>query len=373
MDKFLHKEAHTSLNAVLIIPYVGVNQIFSPEEVNKYKSSVASDRLQIRPLVKALTHLNYRTQVVSLNKNFELSELEGINNADICIISKMRSHTKKNANKFAQFHAFCALTLKRRGSKLMLIYSDHVASSNSPDGELYKNLIYLSDHIVTPSKKLKTLAHGATSNKPSISIIEDPCLLAKKEFQTFKSDEKVKIIWFGNFKNLEYLLNIADSLLNVSIRSILFELTILTSDIGIKKAGEIFRHLNIPKNWTVRLVLWNIHDQPQQLEKELLRANISLLPSDPSDPTKAGVSHNRLVDSIQSGCIALASPIESYQELSKVCLIGNNFPAMLTYAINNNARLCSKYSKLRPEALERFDANLNILKWEESIKITLSS
>ena len=86
------------------------------------------------------------------------------------------------------------------------------------------------------------------------------------------------------------------------------------------------------------------------------------------DTLKNGVSHNRLTDSIQLGCIALASPMDSYIELSKVCLIGKDFSKLLNKAILENGRLCSKYEALRPEILERFSPKKNLLLWEETIK-----
>ena len=42
-------------------------------------------------------------------------------------------------------------------------------------------------------------------------------------------------------------------------------------------------------------------------------------------PLKAGVSHNRLVDSIHGGWVTIPSPIKSYLELSDLALLADNF------------------------------------------------
>ena len=70
--------------------------------------------------------------------------------------------------------------------------------------------------------------------------------------------------------------------------------------------------------WSLELLAWDNHNQPEQLENVLGSAHFAWLPSDPTDALKAGVSHNRLVDSVLSGCIPVASEMKSYLELSKI-------------------------------------------------------
>ena len=76
-----------------------------------------------------------------------------------------------------------------------------------------------------------------------------------------------------------------------------------------------------------------------QLEREIARAQISILPSDARDPLKFGVSHNRLVDSIRGGCVTIASPMGSYLELEELALLGNNFGELLNNAVENYRKI----------------------------------
>lgn len=356
---------------ILLTPFVGVNRIFHQEELYKLNSSLASDRLQIKPLIKALHNLGYNTSAASLNTTFHLKELDQFQDFDLCIASKMRSHESMDDNLFSQFHTCCALYLKRNGAKLITIYSDHVAKLKSVDSELYKNLLYLSDHVITPSKKLKQYACEITAKTLPASIVEDPCLLNKQDFNKLINGETIKLLWFGNFPNLEYLLRELKNLFNQSNQSNIYQLTILTSKNGIDYIRQKFNSNYMPSNWSLRLVMWNINNQPQQLESELSRANITLLPSNPLDPRKNGVSHNRLLDSIQGGCIAIASPVDSYLELSNACLIGKNFPKLLNFATENYSQLCEKYYSVRDAVLQRFNPDLNIKKWEIAIQKTI--
>jgi len=349
--------------ACIIIPYIGVNAIYTSEHAKSKTSTIASVRLQIRPLINALELQNYQVVEVSLNKNFQLSELKQFEKFDLCFISKTRAGPSVDENLFSQFHTCCALFLKRNGSKLITLYSDNLANIPSPEGELYKNLLYLSERIITPSEKLKVLAQSISKFPTKISVIEDPSLLKRKKFKPIKKGEPIRMIWFGNLCNLSYLTDILNNLIEKSNPALRYELNILTQDTGDNLIKHYFKNLHLPRYWNIILTAWDANDQPNQLEQALANANISLLPSNSSDPAKCGVSHNRLVDSIQSGCITLASPLSSYLELSKLCLIGSDLSTLLNIAVNENERLCVKYTQSREKLLRRFDPEINLQKW----------
>ena len=371
----LKKQVNTNKppNALILMPFVGINKIYTQAKLETISGSLASDRLQIKPLIQALNNLNYNISAASLNTTFQVTDLKKLRNFDLCIAGKIRYHESMDANQFTQFHSCCALDLKRKGAKLITIYSDHVAQAETIDSELYKNLLFLSDHIVTPSEKLKHLACNTIAGLSPTSIIEDPCLLPRQEFNQLNTGEIIRLLWFGNVPNLKYLFREIQNLFLKSDRSKRYELTILTLEVGLRNVQHKYTSDLIRSNWSLRLMSWDIENQPTQLKAELSRAHITLLPSDPLDPQKNGVSHNRLIDSIQSGCIAIASPVDSYIELASVSLIGDNFPKLLNFAVANYPQLCNKYSKLRDAALQRFKPELNIKKWETAIQETMNS
>ena len=145
-------------------------------------------------------------------------------------------------------------------------------------------------------------------------------------------------------------------------------LTLLT---GKKHLSLFRRYLNSNKsiypNFNYRFLAWDGRKNPEQFENELRNAHIVMIPSDSHDLLKVGASHNRLIDAIRAGCIPIASPIDSYIELKKVALVGDNFPKMLLYAINNYERLSNKYADLRESILKRFSPELNQKSWERVI------
>ena len=124
------------------------------------------------------------------------------------------------------------------------------------------------------------------------------------------------------------------------------------------------------ERWRFRFVpIISGKEHPKQLEEELSKAHLSIIPSDPSDARKKAVNHNRLVDSVRGGCIVVASPMLSYLELSKVALLGNEMPKLVDYAFNQYERLIEKYDRLRDSWLESFSPEVNHQNWINVIKL----
>ena len=57
----LKKQVNTNKppNALILMPFVGINKIYTQAKLETISGSLASDRLQIKPLIQALNNLNY--------------------------------------------------------------------------------------------------------------------------------------------------------------------------------------------------------------------------------------------------------------------------------------------------------------------------
>ena len=357
------------LTASILSPCLNIHAEITNEFAEK-KTANASDRYQIAPALKALKNLNIKTKIFSLNKIYEIPEVDAIpEDSALCIASKMRSHpTLNDPNKYAQFHLYTALTAKRNGAKLVTFYSDNVIANGAYDAELYKNLLYFSDCIITPTRQMSSYAKRWGGENTKIKCIKDPILVKKQPFLRINNFNKIcNIIWFGHNQNFFYLESILPDLILKSPENYTFELTILTTRDSLYRFKKItYPPLQKKSNWRFRLVPWQLDNQPKQLENELGRAHITLLPSDPNDPKKRGASHNRLTDSIQSGCIPLASPLPSYTELSKISLIGSDFSNLLNLALSKNEQICEKYNFIRDHLLQEFTIAKNLASWEKA-------
>ena len=161
------------------------------------KTAGASDKLHILPLMKCLEARKYHTTVLSYNKNYSFEEIKKIEQPQICFLGKMRHHAiLEDGDKFCQFHLSTVLNIKRKGAKIVCLYSDHVCGYNDQDAEMYKNFLYLSDVVITPSQKLKE--HAAKRIRPQTKLITipDPELHSEQPFKKLLPKSlQINLVW----------------------------------------------------------------------------------------------------------------------------------------------------------------------------------
>ena len=277
----------------------------------------------------------------------------------------MSANTEAKAQEMILANAATIFNYKSKGSKIVALYCDNLISKKGIISDFYRNILLASDHVIFPTESLRKASSSYISAKTQSHIIEDPWqIMHEHRRKSIAEGESCKMLWFGSNANIQYLLNILEELLENLEQSRMFELSILGGPYAIDQTRIILS--SIPKkypNWAVRLVKWDSKNQPMQLEKELKRSHISLIPSDPLDPQKIGVSHNRLVDSLRGGCLTIASPMESYKELHSCCLLGDDFPRLINQSILDYDNISERLLKHRSKNLTRFNPAENIRKW----------
>lgn len=328
--------------------------------------SMASARLQLLPAIKAARKVNLKTRIFSLHSDYpqHFNELEASN---ICLIGKMSANSPDLVNKMIIANLAATTRLKNLGAKIVVQYCDNVLYMNDNISLFYNDILSLSDYIVYPTKKLQTTTRSHVKASTKEFIIPDPWQLKNEHKpRPIVENESLRLIWFGSNKNIDYLLNIMPKILQTSEQNKKYELTILAHSFAIERTKSYLQTIKIAiPNWTIRLVLWKNNDQPQQLECEITRAHIALIPSNPNDPRKSGVSQNRLVDVLRGGCIAVASPMESYKELSEISLQGQDFCELLKIAYGQYEALSMNLIVNRNKLLSPFSPELNKSNWEQ--------
>ena len=330
--------------------------------------SLASARLQLIPAIKSAEELGFNPKVLSLHTDHP-EDFEKIATSKLCLIGKMSANTKKLLRNMIMPNLAAVMRLKSQGAKIIIQHSDNTFHEGGPLAAFYEDLFKAADYVVYPSNRLKEITKSYIPTGIQEFVIPDPWQLkTMHKPRALGPEEILKIIWFGSNKNITYLIRQLEAIFTKFTSNHQCELTILAQDWAINHFKEEISGLNInpsdiKSRWLIRLVPWEMSQQPKQLEEEITRAHISLIPSDPNDPLKAGVSHNRLVDSIRGGCISIASPMESYKELSELALLGENMADQLHNAVHSYDQLCSKIENKRVALLKPFSTSKNHLNW----------
>ena len=338
------------------------NKIRDPEKIG----SQASLRLQIIPSLVALNKIGYQDAAYSLHYSDQKS-LSMLDGSLACLIGKLSANNTNEMQKLALANLNAIRYLKQQNIKIILMYCDnHIFRSNIPLlSQLYKELFAASDYIIYPTQTLKTLTEKHIPKNAKTFIIKDPWQIREERpYQEKENNEPWKIIWFGSNKSVQYLCKILPGLLKSKKLADKYELTILGSEFSLTHIQSFIPlEKNIFDHWTLRLATWNSDNQPEQLETELNRSHISIIPTDHADPLNQGTSHNRIVDSIRSGCLPIASPLPSYQELAKISILGNDFENLLFLTTFEYKRLINKHNLYRSEYLNTFSPQANFDNW----------
>ena len=328
--------------------------------------SMASARIQVIPAINSAKTCGIQPKVISLDSAnpedfFEMGEYK------YCLIGKMSANTQEKAKQMIIANLAAIFRLKNKGCKIITLYCDNIFHQNNVLSDFYTDIFSVSDHIIFPSEALRAITLRHVHSETKTHVILDPWQISKQHTPNkLQKKETIKLLWFGSNKNIDYLLQILPTLLSDCDLSKSYELTILGTQYSINRTCDLVKALKPSyKNWCIRLVEWNIKDQPKQLEAEIARAHISLIPSDPNDPLKAGVSHNRLVDSIRGGCITIGSSLKSYMELSELCILGENFPELINHATENYEHYASHITRKSEQILEKFSPEINASSWKQ--------
>ncbi len=329
-------------------------------------SGQGSARLHLAPLFHVATKLKLQPRLLSLDSD-DPSMLSLLGYPKICIIGKVNHFDDKRVEGFSMAILAAIARLKSRGVKIVSIYCDNLAPLSCIRGTLYRDILRLSDFCIVPCIAMEHIARKWLPMASPVFVIEDPWQTRLQPYPSFHSTSKLRIVWFGNTNNVHFLCLQLKSLMEnlVNARSVL--LSVLTNQQGLDLAHRTFLNslpsANLP--WSFQPHLWRHDAQPTQLESVLGPAHISWLPSDPSNVVKSGVSHNRLIDSVRSGCIAIASPMSSYLELSKIAILGRDHATLINSILPEYDRLSMKYTNLRSQILQRFSPAVNLSNWEK--------
>ena len=338
--------------------------------------SSASSRLQLSPMITAAQKIGWTTSTWSLHseKPENLQDLTKLNGIKRLVIGKMSSNNQKSIHSMIMANSAAIFLLKSKGVPITIMYSDNHLAKEDQIGSFYRSIFTFADTVITPSNALKNEVNKYTDGTIKVHVIKDPWQTPALSFnKTEHIQDHVKLIWFGNGLNIDYLIECLPKIIEKCNSSKHFELSILAQSEIINYFKKVMPDsVKSLKKWSINYIKWDNKNQPSQFHNALAEAHISLIPSNPGDPKKLGVSHNRLVDSIRSGCIPIASPINSYLELSNISVLGDNFPAMIDFTILNYKYLCEKFEPIRKKQLAEFDPEVNAKNWENLVK-TLAS
>jgi hypothetical protein len=192
---------------------------------------------------------------------------------------------------------------KNKNIKIFIDYTDHHLGFKSALQTFYESVLKLADYIITPSDHLKILLNNNFSKE--IFVIPDSLDVPVLSPKISKTNG---ILWFGHSSNIRYLINFLEECPKTYE---IFKLIVVSNNAGLDFLANHRFQKKI--RFKVSLQKWSV----ESLIAASKISDVCIIPSDPEDPRKFGVSSNRLITSIALGLPTLAEIMPSYAEFSK--------------------------------------------------------
>ena len=167
---------------------------------------------------------------------------------------------------------------------------------------------------------------------------------------------RLRLLWFGHVTNLRYLDHCMNALVGFAAERPC-RLTIVTEDaFGAREVTKAIDTRFSPF-LRARFVEWS----SEAMTEALRECDLVLIPSDPSDPSKAGVSANRVAEVLRAGRFPVASPLPAYLPFSEAAWLGDDLIEGVRWALGNQGEVRARVrrgqslvtEKLSPERIGR--------------------
>jgi len=257
---------------------------------------LASVRMRSALIARAAENMGWR---VTLGERFDTRP-------DVLYVGKIGGHrVDSRGPAWLQYIA----KARKGGSHVIVDYTDHYCGFKGVMTEFYNDVLKYADQLVTPSATMTQLIKQKWLG--DIIEIPDPCEI-EPQMPRAPGCGPWRALWFGSCTNVRYLTEFLSDPNNlVQFRQV----NIVTDAAGFGLLRQWVRSLDpslpLPHFESFE---WSL----QNLVKAAAVSDIAIIPSDPSDPRKAGVSENRLVTAIQLGLVTVAAPLPAYLRLAKL-------------------------------------------------------
>ena len=304
------------------------------------QSNVASTRMRVAVSIDAMmaSGLNSVTCGDNISKDTEVIFVGKIGGD--CNNGRAK-HWLKQINEF-----------KNRHAKVVVDFTDNHAGYDLNMSGFYRFTLPIADAITVSSQ---TLANQLNSNlSAKLTIIDEPIeFLPLKIRSAFVNPPT--LLWFGHATNLKYFLSFLQAKKHL-IEGL--NVLVLSNPEGL----EFIRQSEFFKRFNLDLFIWSV----DEMIKAARIADISVLPGDPSDLRKSGVSANRLITSLALGLPTAANLMHSYCPYSEyfVDIQSSTFSEMLGHP----GFFAGKTLKAQNELIPFFSPEAIRRKWIDFLK-----
>jgi hypothetical protein len=350
--------ARPELGAVVTVrdrPIVFVTAVPEPRPIfptDGVHSSLASIRLRVLAPARELAQ---RSPVVlaPLPALLDAQRREALGNPRAVVIGKLSSAEVSARRR--ELEGFLRW-LREDGAKLPLyadVSDDYAALGRSlgdPFLERYQQALAAACTMIVPCEALAD-RFRATAPR-GVFVIEDPWESPRANPPRAAQNTPLRLCWFGNVSEAN-LPPVEDGLGAVARRlgggpplTLDFVTAAVRRDLALGLAERLGR---INPAFELRFVEWS----PEATWRAIDEADFVILPQAADDWGRVK-SHNRLVEAIRGGRLAVCSPIPSYRELADFAWVGDDLGEGVAWALAHPAQAVERVTAGQRYIARRF-------------------
>lgn len=249
-------------------------------------------------------------------------------------------------------HGFIALAEKGKTKGIKVCF--HICDWHF-ESPVYRDLAKISDLIVVQTKSIAQAVEKHFERTPA--IIEEPYEGPRGKVR-FKPRNTLKLVWFGHSQNLDTLTEGIRQLHRLNHQ---FKLTIVTNSVDLGR--KYFDALPKPPFLIERKIInFSLAVQWREIDS----ADIVLIPSFNTNEKRVK-GHNRLVQSIHSGRLAIAFPLPQYQELGEYCCCCEDMAEGISWALQNRKTVFQRLKAGQKYIDQRFAPGVVAMRWKDEL------
>jgi len=297
----------------------------------------------------------------------EGSTLDAMQPIDTLVVTKFS--TADLVSYPERFEALLDWLSRARGSmRLVADLSDNYAAIGEAAGQPFlgrfqQGLGELCT-LTVPCEALKE--EIASYAKHGIHVIEDPYESPRVGAPRGATGEPVRLCWFGQLGTTNF-----DSVVRgltraaAGLRGRAAELQFVTHETRRELVEEMGTRLSqAHPSLLTRFVAWS----PDATWRAIDDCDLVILPQEHGERWGRVKSHNRLVEAIRGGRLAIAAPIPSYLELSDYAWVGEDLDAGVEWALAHPDEAAGRIRAGQEHVAGRFSPERIVARWERLMR-----
>lgn len=230
-------------------------------------------------------------------------------------------------------------------------YAALAQTLRQPFLERYQRALTAACAMIVPCEALAARFRAAAQR--GVAVVEDPWESPRTNPPRAAEGASLRLCWYGNVSEANLppveggLGQVAQRLSGGPPVSLDFVAAAARRDLARGLAERLRR---IHPGFELRFVEWSLESTWRAIDQ----ADFVLLPQETADDWGRVKSHNRLVEAIRGGRLAICSPIPSYQELADYAWVGDDLGEGVSWALAHPAQAVERVAAGQSYISRRF-------------------